>query len=108
MVNVKARSVAKRKAEGFGDISSFMKRRRGRPKKRATIQEVVRESAKPRRVSAVPKRKNTTPAASAISTDNTSRESKKTRTNWSKGEDAKRMAMAVEDWLGKKGNAVDE
>ena len=54
MVNVKAWSVAKRKAEGFGDISSFMKKRRGRPKKRATIAEVVRASAKPKKVSAVP------------------------------------------------------
>ena len=90
MVNVKAWSVAKRKAEGFGDISSFMKKRRGRPKKRATIAEVVRASAKPKKVSAVPKRMNTT--AASIPTNN-NRESKKTRTNWSKGEDAKRMAM---------------
>ena len=105
MVNIKAWSVAKRKAEGFADISSFMKRRRGRPKRRATIQEVVQASKKTRKQAAAPKRKPT--PATSLPTNKT-RESKKTRTNWSKGEDAKRMAMSVEDWLGKKGNALDD
>ena len=32
---------------------------------------------------------------------------KQIRTNWSKGEDAKRMATAVKDWLDKSGSALD-
>ena len=59
MVNIKAWSVAKRKAEGFADISLFMKRRQGRPKKRATVEEVVQASKKTRKQDAAPKRKPT-------------------------------------------------
>ena len=36
------------------------------------------------------------------------KEWKTTRINWSKGEDAKRMSVAVEDWLEKKGKTVDD
>ena len=46
MVNVKAYSVDKGKVEGFSDISSFMKRPRGRPKKRSTVEEVVEKWVK--------------------------------------------------------------
>ena len=122
MVNVKAWSVAKRKAEGFSDIFSFMKRRRSGPKNRTTVTEVIQESiidlqrtpttpppaASVRTPPAASARTNKPTAAASTDNNEEKRSEKRTRTNWSKGEDAKRMATTVEDWLEKKGKAVDE
>ena len=84
-----------------------MKKQKGRPKKRTTVKKVIQESTRQRKPPAVPKRKNTT-AASVPTSDNKETQKKNTRTNWSIGEDFKRMTIAVEDWLEKKGNALDE
>ena len=108
MVNVKTWGTEeKRKANGFASIESFMKRGRGKPKKSAPKKsgkkrkKVITE-ADPRKASAKKKKPNET-IASAVSS-----EKKTTRTNWSKGENAERLAKAVGDWFGKKGDAIDE
>ena len=114
MVNVKTWATEeKRKANGFTSIESFMTKRRGRPKgpkkkkrillqmarasgKAATVANQNRPSAKRRKkvIREADQHKATTISAVA--------EKKGSRTNWSKGENAKILAKAVGDWLEKK------
>ena len=116
MVNVKTWATEEKcKANGFTSIESFMTKRRGRPKKKkrillqmarasgkaATVANQNRPSAKRRKkvIREADQQKATTISAVA--------EKKGSRTNWSKGENAKILAKAVGDWLEKKGDAVD-
>ena len=110
MVNVKTWATEeKRKANGFTSIESFMTKRRGRPKKRISLQMAQASGkaatvANQNRPSAKRRKKVITEADlhKATTVRSAVAEKKGSRTNWSKGENAKILAKAVGDWLEKK------
>ena len=108
MVNVKVWSVNKRKAECFSGMSSLMKRPQERPKKRYTVEEVVEKSIKNQKKPPAAQKKLDATAVLPCSSALKEKGRKTTRINWSKGEGSKMIAVATEDWLGKKGKTVDD
>ena len=83
-------------------LTDFFKqpRKRGRPKKANTAFDVVQVETKSK------KKKVLESATVDIATTEIVK-AKLTRTNWSKGDDRKRLLLAIVDWFQKTGDALD-